>query len=220
MTNKTKVLNVGDKIETNSFGDLIILEKIDWSKVKVKFIQTGYITFATAQSIQKGNVKDKLLPIIFGVGFIGDGEFMSYSKTGGTESSYITWANMIKRCYSKEQQIKQPSYVGCTVCDEWHNYQNFARWFSENKKPNTVLDKDIILDGNKVYSPEFCSFVSPSKNIEKAHAKRYKFISPQGELNEIYNLRDFCKKRGLNQSSMCQVNKGRFSQHKGWRASQ
>ena len=42
---------------------------------------------------------------------------------------------------------------------EWHNFQVFAKWFDENYKEGFVLDKDILLKGNKIYSPDTCVFV-------------------------------------------------------------
>ena len=38
---------------------------------------------------------------------------------------------MIMRVYKKEENRNQ-YYKICRVCDEWHNYQNFAKWFEEN----------------------------------------------------------------------------------------
>ena len=58
---------------------------------------------------------------------------------------------------------KDITYDDCIVCEEWHNFQNFAEWYEENYyevdgKP-TFLDKDILIKGNKIYSPQTCVFV-------------------------------------------------------------
>jgi hypothetical protein len=49
------------------------------------------------------------------------------------------------------------------VCEEWYNYQVFAKWYEENWKPwmnsSWHIDKDILVKGNKIYSPETCCFV-------------------------------------------------------------
>lgn len=70
---------------------------------------------------------------------------------------------MLKRCYDKNWKQKHPTYKDCTVCDEWHNFQNFAQWYEENyyEIPGEImqLDKDILIKGNKVYSPDTCCFV-------------------------------------------------------------
>ena len=41
------------------------------------------------------------------------------------------------------------------------NYSNFKVWYDQNKISGMSLDldKDILFKGNKVYSPEACSFV-------------------------------------------------------------
>lgn len=51
----------------------------------------------------------------------------------------------------------------------------------------------------------------------KTNSKTYSFISPEGELVEITNLNGFCKEKGLTQSAMFNMAKGKFKQHKGWR---
>ena len=77
------------------------------------------------------------------------------------------WTHMMKRCYGNNRTKKNLSYVGCTVCEEWHNYQNFARWFEENywHADFYVLDKDILKKGNKVYSPDTCLLVDNYLNM-------------------------------------------------------
>ena len=32
---------------------------------------------------------------------------------------YSRWASMLERCYSKSLLEKYPSYIGCSVCEEW-----------------------------------------------------------------------------------------------------
>ena len=78
------------------------------------------------------------------------------------------------------------------------------------------LDKDIKVDGNKVYSPEFCSFVSPFDNYEKAGAKSFDVISPDGKPVKVYNMRKFCRDNNLNRTCMNKVLWGTQKQHKGW----
>lgn len=75
---------------------------------------------------------------------------------------------MLRRCYDKKEQEIHSSYVGCTVCEEWHNFQNFAKWYEENyyeiKNERMHLDKDILFKKNKIYSPDKCVFVPQTIN--------------------------------------------------------
>lgn len=107
--------------------------------------------------------KDRLNPSIYGVGFIGIGKFKS-CKGKSKSKIYQTWQHMLARCYCNKTQKIQPTYIGCTVCIEWHNFQNFAEWHQKNYIDGFFLDKDIKRPGNKVYSPDNCLFVPSSIN--------------------------------------------------------
>lgn len=203
--------------KTKKYGDLVVLNYKSSSLVYVKFSGTGFETTAESGDIRIGNVKDKFYPRVYGVGFIGEGKFPS-SKNGRSNKAYKTWSHMLSRCYSDKVHADSPSYIGCTVCDEWHNFQNFAEWFNNNYIEGLHLDKDIKKDGNKIYDPKYCSFVSQADNSIKASAKNHEFISPSGGIVNIYNLTKFCSENNLSQSAMCSVHNGIGTHHKGWKA--
>lgn len=69
------------------------------------------------------------------------------------------WKEMIKRCYDPNNLKRHPTYNDCYVCDEWLVYSNFKSWFDENYVGGHELDKDILVKGNKVYSPDTCCFI-------------------------------------------------------------
>lgn len=77
---------------------------------------------------------------------------------------YRAWLRMLERCYGAEYQRKFPTYVGCSVCDDWLKFSSFKSWMEKQDWKNNRLDKDIIKKWNKVYCPEFSSFVSPATN--------------------------------------------------------
>lgn len=77
---------------------------------------------------------------------------------------YQRWASMLKRCYSENVHSKQPCYIGCSVCEEWLTFSNFKRWMERQDWQGNDLDKDLINEGNKVYSPDNCAFVSKTTN--------------------------------------------------------
>ena len=172
--NTPQDLKAGTTHHTNSFGALTIIEYISARKIIVQFIATGYQTTAAGKEIRDGKVKDKLHPSVCNVGFIGDGEYRAKRNKVHTPQ-YRSWSSMIKRCYSSSAMIHRPNYFDCTVRKDWHNFQNFAKWYDENH-PNDgkayVLDKDIKVKGNRVYSPETCLFVSNAENVSASKRKR------------------------------------------------
>jgi group I intron endonuclease len=52
--------------------------------------------------------------------------------------------------------------------------------------------------------------------IAKLITKRFKFLSPDGEIVETIGLRPLCEKHGLNKGNMSSVWTGRLRQYKGW----
>lgn len=86
-------------------------------------------------------------------------------KDGRVIKSYSTWREMIKRCY-KGYSYSSRNYVynECFVCDEWKYFSNFKKWFDENYIDGYQLDKDILVKGNKIYSPDTCCFVPQEIN--------------------------------------------------------
>lgn len=77
---------------------------------------------------------------------------------------YSTWSSMLKRCYNPKYLAKHPTYIGCTVCEEWLTFSIFKLWMEEQDWEGLQLDKDIIIPNNKHYSPDTCVFVSSYLN--------------------------------------------------------
>lgn len=77
---------------------------------------------------------------------------------------YSRWRGMIGRCYSSKFAENNPSYIGCTVCEEWLTFSTFKAWMEKQDWEGKHLDKDILVRGNKIYSPETCIFVTQSVN--------------------------------------------------------
>jgi hypothetical protein len=77
---------------------------------------------------------------------------------------YRAWKDMLKRCYNKTELKRHPTYVGCTVCEEWLTFSNFKVWMESQNWEGKQLDKDILGNG-KLYNPKTCAFVLPSTNV-------------------------------------------------------
>jgi len=220
----TEELRRGLLYETNNYGSIEILEIRDSSSVDIIFLNTGSKRTVSSGSIRSGSVKDFYAKTIDGVGFFGEGIYKS-SKNGKDLRVYSVWRGMIGRCYGAYALEYYPSYEGCVVCDEWHNFQKFAKWYYDNYpcaddhiKEDYQIDKDI-LSGNKtgkLYSPCTCTFVSNQKNSEQALAKYFTFLDPEGNEVTVYNLNKFCREKGLTYPNMHNVHSGKAFSHKGW----
>ena len=97
------------------------------------------------------------MKLIYGVGYNPGGE--TTDSNGDMLKSYSTWRGMIERCYSARFKGINPTYEGCTVIDVWHSYCGFLIWYNENYINGYDLDKDVLISGNKMYSPDTCAFI-------------------------------------------------------------
>jgi hypothetical protein len=156
---ESKLSNEGYKITIVRYGHC--------DDIDIKFENDVIFYNRHYNSFTKGNVSNPFHPTVFGVGYLGFGDYKSidYDKSN---LSGETWRGIIKRSYSNIFHIKNPAYKNVTVCEEWHNFQNFAKWYEENYNPETMenfhLDKDILIKGNKIYSPETCCIIPQEIN--------------------------------------------------------
>ena len=103
-----------------------------------------------------------------GVGLL-DVDFVT-RISGARVWQLVLWRGMLKRCFSKDAYIKNPTYADVTVCDEWLSFANFIEWCNKEvgykgKPVGLELDKDILAIGNKVYSKDTCCFVPHQINM-------------------------------------------------------
>ena len=102
---------------------------------------------------------------VYGVGYgTRGGKWKTYINLNGKgvrTKEYRIWKNMLTRCYSEKYHDKHPTYKGCFVIEEWLDFQVFAEWLTSQEfyLDGYELDKDILVRGNKIYSPETCALV-------------------------------------------------------------
>ncbi|MBU7315987.1 hypothetical protein [Paenibacillus oleatilyticus] len=170
-----------NNIYTNRQGsEFIIIKYTNTRNIRIKFLDKfGYEKNVKWDHIKKGSIKNPYFPYVFNIGYMGNGRHKS-KINGKTNLFYSKWINMLNRCHG--DKIKNnTSYTDCTVCEEWYNYQNFAKWCEENyyniDGEQLELDKDILYKGNKIYSPETCVFVPHNINsiLVKCNTKRGKY---------------------------------------------
>jgi len=124
-----------------------------------------------AAHIKFGGVYYPNYKSVCGVGYFGIGDYISdkSGKTGNyNKRVYGSWCRMLGRCYDPKEQMKPKgrAYIGVTVCEEWHCFQNFGKWASDKEDKFIVgfeLDKDMFGDGLS-YSPDNCTLLPASIN--------------------------------------------------------
>lgn len=67
------------------------------------------------------------------------------------------WSSILDRVYGKNNK-------GSFLCEEWRNFSSFHQWMSSQEWEGCDLDKDILIVGNRIYSPRTCAFVPESLN--------------------------------------------------------
>lgn len=156
-----------------------IIEYKNSRNVTVK-LEDGTIKNTTYQVFKNGGIKSRFVPTVYGVGIIGEEQIIE--SKGCHCKAYKVWQSMLQRCYDTKYQEKKPTYKGCSVCDEWLYFPNFKKWFNENyytiEGEEIHLDKDILVKGNKLYSPETCIFVP--KHINSLFSKKSNNDLPEG----------------------------------------
>ena len=166
-------VKVGEVYNLNEGGSATVIEYEHSDRVLIRHNDKyGYEQMVQAGHLKRGTVKNPYYPSVCGVGYMGVGRH-KISKGIKHFLVYKKWRGMLVRCYCEKYQTKKPSYLGCTVQEEWHNFQVFAEWFYNNfnGSNNCELDKDLLVIGNKVYSSETCVLIPREINM---FAKRFK----------------------------------------------
>ena len=177
-------LNIGDKLDTQT-GQIEVIE-IDRQNVKVRF-EDGYEVIALKSNVVKGSVRNPNFRSYFGIGYRGEGRHTMHGK-----KSYHKWNSMLVRCYDPEYKKLHPTYDNVYCCDEWHNYQNFTDWYLNQigcDEKGYDLDKDLLVKGNKIYSPDTCVLVPQELNKILGNTGMDRGVSTRPDLNGKWMVR-------------------------------
>ena len=174
-----KVNHVGRIYHSNKYGDFRVIRELIGIGYKsrvfdIEFLNTGYRCIATRQHILDGRIKDRSVPLIYGVGCEG---FTYYIEEPDMSNYYRIWSDMIRRCYCTTcKDYKTYGAVGVTVSPDWLVFANFYKDVKklpgyENKKrePSMYkLDKDYLQQHipmcNRIYSKDTCMWISSYEN--------------------------------------------------------
>ena len=156
----------GEESISNEGYIMKIIEFIDFNKIQIEFQDKHkHRMFVKYSNFKRGCIKNPYHPSVFKVGYVGVGKY----KRIINDDIYNKWFSMIRRCYDPYTVNRDTTYINCYVCDEWLNFQNFAKWYEENyyecNGEEMHLDKDILVKGNKIYSPQTCIFVPKRINL-------------------------------------------------------
>lgn len=105
---------------------------------------------------------------VFGVGINDLDRFVSWTDETGKKvvcPIYRTWQNMLGRCYDAKFHARHPSYLGCSVREDWIHLSDFEIWIQTQDWQGKQLDKDILYPGNKLYSADTCVFIDQQVNL-------------------------------------------------------
>ena len=166
---------VGEKNLTNEGYEIEIIEYFGKANCVIQFEDGNIMHNIEYGNIIKGTVKNPFNPSVFGIGYLGVGKYRAKDNSRITRE-YTSWHNMLKRCYYDSSL----SYKDCSVDERWHNFQVFAEWHTNNYIEGFELDKDILIKGNKIYSPETCCFVPQEINKLLIRCDRTKKSLPMG----------------------------------------
>lgn len=108
--------------------------------------------------------KNKNPKMVYGVG-INDAAYPVSGKKNGKQvlcPIYSTWKAMLDRCYGPKSDGRNQAYVGCSVVHEWLTFSNFSVWATVQpywQDEDVELDKDLLVEGNRVYGSDTCLIV-------------------------------------------------------------
>ena len=175
------IYRVGDTVHSNNCGVFKILSKTgNDNKRLIQFLSTGCEYRVDISSINKGEVKDYLLPSVFGVGVVGVNSISTHQKP---HQEYVFWTSMLQRCYDLSYKLKRPTYIGCTSSNNFKYYPYFKDWCNKQVgfgNKGWCLDKDILVKGNKLYSEDTCCFVPREINSLFALSGNTRGLNPIG----------------------------------------
>lgn len=79
-----KIQHEGKIFSTNNYGNVVVLEYFNKRNIFVQFLDTGYKTCVELKELLNGNIKDYLVPSVFGVGVTGE-------KGSRKDKEYALW---------------------------------------------------------------------------------------------------------------------------------
>lgn len=163
-SNKEKIKSerIGTIIKNISGFEMKCISYRNSMDIDIEFLESGNIVHNVQwNNFIRGKVKDSC----------GKNAECPISENGKPTKEYLTWYHMLRRCLNTKIKENKPTYKDAICCDEWMHFENFYEWIHSqdnfDKWKNlkwSAIDKDILIKGNKIYSPETCCLVPVSVN--------------------------------------------------------
>lgn len=105
---------------------------------------------------------------VFGVG-VNDMDVQIKPLDSVSNPIYTKWQRMLERSYCSKYKNKFPTYMNVSVCERWLTFSHFREDYLNlvsgiEGRENFILDKDLLVKGNRLYSLETCSLLPAKVN--------------------------------------------------------
>lgn len=165
---------VGDVFE-NIYGRCKIVELLPNKRCLIKWDDYDEICNVTRWNLSCGRFKPKEIPQIRTSIYTKKRMIFKTKENGKSTPMFEIWRSIKKRCG------KRANYFDCSISNEWEkDFQAFAEWAAPIYKKGWQIDKDILVKGNKVYSPDTCCFVPKEINYIFTKNNKRRGVNPIG----------------------------------------
>ena len=171
--------------KTNNYGDVVVLDYYNARDVTIKFLNTGNVRKTATSELRKGEIRDNEAFPVYKVGVMDIPKELRRGQPAPKE--YSIWNGVRQRCYNENNRDKLMSYKEVEMSANFKLYSYFKEWCNNQigfGNQGWHLDKDILVEDSKMYSPETCCFVPPEINVALTNNKSVRGSFPQGV---IYN---------------------------------
>lgn len=153
---------IGSNFKNIYEEECVVVSAKDRKSIGIIFIGYKEIHTVSYGSLVQRKFKNHYKKTICGIGYVGIGEYKTKINKKHTKA-YSVWRSMFERCYSKNSS---DNYRNVAICEEWHNFQNYAKWHEKTYIDNYHLDKDLLQQDieNKIYSPDTCVWLPQNIN--------------------------------------------------------